>query len=169
MNRFALLGSALMLGCGKPLASEKTSIFPTMNEVAPGVFLAFFRITMGVDETTRDAQSELEMNVGGLLPEGTSVDADFSTVLLSPIPTFEPDAHTGNVAIAFSPGFDSCDGDGYELQDDGGCEVTVLGTVTLSNDTSPRVGFIARVLKDGFEGSADDVSVDLSVEELEPE
>lgn len=48
--------------------------------------------------------------------------------------------------------------------------MSVLGIVTLGSELSPRVGFIGRVFEpDGWTGSEEDVQIDLTVVEAEPE
>ncbi|MCA9569916.1 MAG: hypothetical protein KC656_18855 [Myxococcales bacterium] len=168
MSRILPLALLALAACNKPLASERDSVFPTMRPVTEqGPWIALFAVSMGVDADSRPLDAELEMNVGGFLEEGTTVDAVFTSVLLEPLPTSEPGAHTGDVAIQILPDFTACDGIGYTEREDGGCTVDVVATVTLSTSGSPRVGFIARVQEtDGWTGSADSIQIDLEVTEV---
>ena len=170
MQRVALLAlAALLPACSGALAVERDSLFPTMYEVGDGSFIALVGIEIGVDAAGRDGvRAELEMNVGGFLEEGAQVDASFSTPSLTNIPTTTPGSHTGDLAIQFEPDFAACDGDGYTVRDDDGCQMVLIGAVSSTTETSPRVGVIHRVFEDdGFSGG--EVQVDLSLEEAQPE
>ncbi|MEZ4323428.1 MAG: hypothetical protein R3F61_38540 [Myxococcota bacterium] len=171
MSRHSILYALVVCsGCSGALATEKSESFPSLIEVESGSYVALFGITMGVDAASRDLRAELEMNVGGLLEEGVAVQASFTTPTLEPIPTTEPSAHTGAVAIQFEPAFATCDGPAYTERDDGGCDIAVLGTVTLGASGTPRVGFIGRVFEtDTWMGTEAAIRIDLEVEEIRPE
>ena len=161
MKSYLLPLLVLLTGCSGALVSEETEAFPDMAQLDDGDWIALFIVFVGVDSNGRDAQTELEMNVGGIAEDGLAIDVE----LLSgpdPVSVFEPDAHDGDVAIVHEPDFAACDGFGYAETADGGCDATFTGAVTLSADADPRVGFILR---------SDDNAVELtlSISEVRPE
>jgi hypothetical protein len=167
----SLVLTALVAGCNGPDASERQALFPELIEVEPGgPWLALFDITVAVGPDGRTGlRPELEMNVGGFLEDGISIEASFTSIDLQDLPTTEPGAHTGDVAIQLEPDFAACEGAGHAVMDDGGCSFDLIGGVTTSSNAgAPRVGFIARLFDDDdtFTGDPEAVGLSLSVTEV---
>lgn len=168
MARFPLALFVLAAAaCNPATAKDSKTLFPELTAAEDGSGVAVFGVTMEVNAAAREHRSELEVNVGGLLPEGASSEVVVLRGFLEEVASGRSSDSADSTA-AFEPDFGNCDPkDGYEELEDGGCATGAV--VIASYDavyTGAVVGFFLRTWADKeWDGDPESLVVTVDAEQ----
>jgi hypothetical protein len=159
----------LAVACNPPEGKDNDPLGVTLNALEGGGAVSLFSIEMGVDETARGYENEVEVTIGGLFAEGDALNMEVDVLDgLSTIASgFRTSSDNAESAI-FTPDFDSCDGANFTLREDNGCDYSVAAIVGGDRVYSIIMGFSIRSQAPKGE-DGEDVEVFIDATEAQPE
>lgn len=161
--------AALTIACNPPEGRDNDIVSVTLNPLEGGGAVSLFSIEMGVDETARSYESEVEVGISGLFAEGEALNMEVDVLdgLTTIASGFRTSSDNAEPAL-FTPDFDACEGSSFTLRDDDGCNYSVAAIVAGDRSYSIVMGFTIRSqAPKGEEG--EDVEVFIEATESQPE
>lgn len=169
MMRFALTTALVLAACNPPEGKDRVVLSPTMHPLEDGSAIGLMTIEMNVDETARSYDNEMDIGIGGLFEEGAELNIGFDVLdgLETIGSAWRTSADDAENAV-FTPDFDRCEGNGFEIEADQSCTYTVTGIIGGDRVYSVLMGFTLRSQAPKDE-EGEDVAVLVSVVEAQPE
>lgn len=174
MSRFVLLSSLAALtfataACNPATAKDRSIVWTDMIEVEEGLWGRGINLGAAVGPQVRDMDTTMEIRLSVSRPEG--VEPNVEMLLLSDLNN-PRSARTseGTAEIVIDGGFSGCDGAGFRIRDDGGCDYEAGLLVTSDQYQNFTINYSVKAFAaDDWAGDEDSLEVIAQASAADPE